>query len=137
VKRCANRQRGGFAYQPGNGPSATMTAAGITALQVCGVTDAVELTASVPYLATRLPRYRDRYFFYGNYYSCVALHQHGGDVWENSKEAAFRELLLRQNRDGSWTAGDGSEKGYGKAYATSLAVLALTVEYGYLPIYQK
>lgn len=137
VKRCETRQRGGFGYQPGSGMSTTMTAAGITALQVCGVGDSPEAVAAIPILATRLPRSRERYYFYGSYYSAVALHQHGGDIWETAKEPLFRELLQRQNRDGSWTGADDSERGFGKIYATSLAVLALTVEYGYLPIYQK
>jgi hypothetical protein len=137
VKRCADRRRGGFGYQPDSGSSTTMTAAGITALQVCGATDAHELTAAVPVLMTRLPRYRERYFYYAAYYSSVAMHQHGGEDWDTAKETLFRELITRQTRDGSWVAADDSEKGFGKIYATTLAVLALTVEYGYLPIYQK
>lgn len=137
VKRCADRRRGGFGYQPEGGNSTTMTAAGITALQVCGAHDAEELQAALPVLRMRLPRYRDRYFFYASYYSSVALHQHGGDDWTVAKEALFRELVGRQATDGSWVAPDGSEKPFGKVYATTLAVLALTVEYGYLPIYQK
>lgn len=137
VKQCAARQRGGFGYQPGGGSTPTMTAAGITALQVCGEHDAPELSQAIPVLTDRLPRYRERYFFYGAYYASVALHQQGGDAWTNNKDSLFREILLRQNRDGSWNGVDGSEKPLGKVYATSLAVLALTVEYGYLPIYQK
>lgn len=137
VKRCADRRRSGFGYQPDGGNSTTMTAAGITALQVCGAHDAEELQAALPVLRTRLPRYRDRYYFYASYYSSVALHQQGGDDWPAAKETLFRELVGRQASDGSWTAPDGSEKPFGKVYATTLAVLALTVEYGYLPIYQK
>ena len=50
----------------------------------------------------------------------------------------LRELLLTaQQADGSWMPRHGSEHGAGKVYATSLAVLALTVEYHYLPIYQR
>jgi hypothetical protein len=137
VKQCAQRQRGGFGYQPGHGATPTMTAAGITALQVCGAGEAAEVMLAVPVLTGRLPRFRERYYFYGAYYSSVALHQHGGDAWVDAKERLFRELVDRQNRDGSWLAVDGSEKPVGRVYATALAVLALTVEYGYLPIYQK
>ena len=36
-----------------------------------------------------------------------------------------------------WEASGGNEHTYGSVYATSLSVLALAVEYLYLPIYQK
>jgi len=39
--------------------------------------------------------------------------------------------------NGSWLAAHESERSLGPAYSTSLAVLALSVEYGYLPIYQR
>lgn len=136
VRACASRD-GGFAYQPDGGPRPVMTAAGVTALQVCGATDNREFTRAIPYLANRLPRPGDGYFLYGTYYSSVALHQYGADVWPARREAIFRELLSQQDRDGSWLGRNGSEQQNGKVYGTGLAVLALTVEYGYLPIYQK
>ena len=46
-------------------------------------------------------------------------------------------LLEHQQSDGSWSARNGSESGQGKAYATGLAVLSLSVKYHYLPIYQR
>ena len=46
-------------------------------------------------------------------------------------------IVWRKQADGSWMPKHGSEHGAGKVYATSLAVLALTVEYHYLPIYQR
>jgi hypothetical protein len=44
--------------------------------------------------------------------------------------------LRNQNYNGSWTGGD-SDSAYGPAYTTAMGVLALTVEYRFLPIYQR
>ena len=42
-------------------------------------------------------------------------------------------LLTNQQPGGAWLGGDG----YGPAYGTAMSVLALTVEYRFLPIYQR
>jgi hypothetical protein len=42
-----------------------------------------------------------------------------------------------QNPAGYWDPEDGTERQAGKVYSTSLSVLALAIEYGYLPIYQR
>ena len=46
-------------------------------------------------------------------------------------------LLDHQERDGSWLSGDGNDRSGGRSYCTAMAVLALAVEYRYLPIYQR
>ena len=46
-------------------------------------------------------------------------------------------LLEHQDRDGSWLSGDGNDRTGGRDYCTATAVLALAVEYRYLPIYQR
>jgi hypothetical protein len=49
----------------------------------------------------------------------------------------MHEVLFRyQQSNGSWSGG-GSDGGYGPQYCTSMSILALTVEYRYLPIYQR
>jgi len=138
VRRCQPSGRGaGYTYQPGGSISPIMTAAGVTALQVCAATDSPEFAGAVRYLATHLPRRDSSYYFYGTYYASIALHQQGGDVWEANTNQLFRELLQQQQPDGHWKGMNGAEPPVGPIYATSLAILALTVEYGYLPIYQK
>lgn len=138
VRRCQPNGRGaGYTYQPSGSVSPIMTAAGLTALQVCAATDGPEFASAVRYLATHLPRRDQGYYFYGTYYTSIALHQHGGDVWEANTNQIYRELLQQQQPDGHWKGSNGPETPVGTIYATSLAVLALTVEYGYLPIYQK
>lgn len=134
VKRC-HRQRG-FGYTPGANPTPTMTGSGITALQVCGEYDTAEVRQGADFLLDRLPRYEDQWYFYGVYYTAVGLNQAGDKYWKVAKPKLARELLARQAPDGSWSAAN-SENAHGRVYCTSMAVLALAVDYGYLPIYQR
>ena len=46
-------------------------------------------------------------------------------------------LLDHQGKDGSWLSDDGNDRTGGRNYCTAMAVLALAVEYRYLPIYQR
>jgi hypothetical protein len=66
----------------------------------------------------------------------VSLFKVGGRHWDGGKRDRIRSLLALQDRNGLWPA-QGNEAQAGPIYATSLAVLALAVEYQYLPIYQR
>jgi hypothetical protein len=68
------------------------------------------------------------------YYATQAARQAGGDTWTAVFKATSARLLAAQSKDGSWPK-LGQEPG--EAYATSMAVLALTVPYGLLPVYQR
>ena len=95
------------------------------------------MAGSADWLLARPPKWGERYCSYGTYYYAQGMYQRGG---EHADAAArlVRELLLKeQSDDGSWTAGNGSERGHGDVYATALAVLSLSVKYHYLPIYQR
>ena len=135
VKKCANPR--GFGYQPGNGSTATLTAAGILCLQVCDHFEDREVVAGMEFLQRQPLRYDQSWFFYGAYYQSVSAYKYGGADWDRTKLLLFPELLSNQGPQGGWIARNGSEQPHGTVYSTSLAVLALTVEYGYLPIYQR
>ena len=60
--------------------------------------------------------------------------QSAGSLW---KHPSAQRILKKQQGDGSWQAERGQEHSVGKVYATSLAVLSLSVKYHYLPIYQR
>jgi hypothetical protein len=128
----------GFSYLPDNGnPSFAMTAAGLLALQVCGDYDSPLVAGAADWLLENPPKWKDRFFFYGTYYYAQGMYQRGG-VHAEKADVLVRELLLpRQDRDGSWSAPSGEELGAGRTYATSLAMLSLSVKYHYLPIYQR
>ena len=135
VKKCANGR--GFAYQPGNGPTSTLTAAGILALQVCDHHNDAEVEDGIQFLQRQPLRYENSWFFYGAYYHAIGGYKYGGPDWERSKTLLFESLLKNQEPLGGWKALSNDERQQGQIYATSLGVLALTVEYGYLPIYQR
>lgn len=65
------------------------------------------------------------------------MFQIGGQYWKRTRDHITSQLLRVQRADGRWEASGGNEHTYGSVYATSLSVLALAVEYQYLPIYQK
>jgi hypothetical protein len=128
----------GFSYLPtSRTPSFAMTAAGLLALQVCGDYNSPMVQASTRWLETHPPKWRDRYFFYGLYYYSQAVAQQPGETGQKAQELVAKLLLEHQGFDGSWASTDGEEAGVGKVYATSLAILALSVKYHYLPIYQR
>jgi len=135
VKKCSNGR--GFAYQPGNGPTSTLTSAGILALQVCDHHEDAEVANGIDFLQRQPMRFDDQWFFYGAYYNAISVYKYGGGDWERTKSHLFQELLSNQQPLGGWQARNPNERGHGAIYATSLGVLALTVEYGYLPIYQR
>jgi hypothetical protein len=137
VKRCSPRDGRGFAYQPGAAATPVLSGTGLLALQVCGQEDCAEVHRAAEYLDLRPLRYRDMWYFYGVYYTSIGMYKRGGDDWSKARAMLFQELLAHQSADGSWQAGSASEAPWGRIYTTSMAVLALSVEYGYLPIYQR
>jgi prenyltransferase beta subunit len=136
VRRCQVAD-GGFAYQPEGSTSATRCGTGILALEICGSHQAPEALAAADKVLAQPLSPRDQYFYYGAYYCGVGMFKIDGRHWDETKDPLFDELLGRQTDDGSWLAEQGSEQSTGKVYCTSLAILALAVEYRYLPIYQR
>ena len=136
LKRCAAKD-GGFAYQPGQGPNNPRTGTGILALEICGEHLTPEALAGAEYLVKHPPHWSSAYFFYEVYYGPQAMFQMGDKYFLNYYPKLARILLDHQERDGSWLSGDGHDRSGGRGYCTAMAVLALAVEYRYLPIYQR
>lgn len=136
VKRCSD-PRGGFAYQPSPDITPTRSGTGILCLEICGQHHAPETLGAADYLLRRPLRYEDNWFFYGVYYCSVGMFQVGGRHWQQTRDHIASILLANQRPDGSWYKSGGSESGPGANYATSMSILALAVEYQYLPIYQR
>ena len=135
VKRCSSGR--GFSYQPMGGPTSTLTAAGVLCLQVCDHLDDNEVHSGIQFLQRQPLRYDDGWYFYGAYYHAIGAYKFGGPDWERTKSILFEQLVANQQPVGGWKAMNGAERPQGQVYSTSLGVLALTVEYGYLPIYQR
>lgn len=81
------------------------------------------------------------HFFYGVYYTSQAMFQIGGKYWEWYRDYLHWLLLSPdahpQRPGGYWDGVSGDDQMAGVNYSTAMAVLALTVEYRFLPIYQR
>jgi hypothetical protein len=137
VKNCAEGGRGGFCYQPDGGSTPTRTGTGILCLEICGEHHTKEALAAADFLLREQLRPHSAYYYYGVYYCNVGMFKIGGKHWEQSRDLIESQLLTSQHVDGSWSSAFGSERNMGRIYCTSMAVLALAVEYQFLPIYQR
>jgi hypothetical protein len=141
VRRCWDRSSGGFRYQPGSRVTVPCTGTGVLCLELCGknLHRCPESLRAGSFIVERhrTNTYDYQYFYYGIYYCSQATFQLGDNYWEAFRPELHRLLLRTQNTNGSWT-GRGAE-GYsiGPYYCTAMSVLALTVEYRFLPIYQR
>ena len=106
--------------------------AGVLSLIVMGQRTSEETKRGLEYLSTRPPGTRDGHMFYGFYYCTQAMYQLGDNYWNVYRPQLYEALLRTQRTNGSW---DGES--IGPDYGTAMAVLALTVDYGFLPIYQR
>ncbi|MDB5349688.1 MAG: hypothetical protein JWN86_935 [Planctomycetota bacterium] len=138
IKRCAHKDGGGFAYQAGGGPvNNPRTGTGTLALEICGEHLSPEAVAGAEYLLKHAPQWSSDYFFYEVYYAPQAMFQVGDKYFRGYYPKLVKVLLDHQDKNGSWLAGGGNDRTGGRVYCTSMAVLALAVEYRYLPIYQR
>ena len=128
----------GFSYTPRtHHPTFTMTSAGLLAMQVCGFYDSPLVKGAAEWLLQKPPKTNERFFYYGIYYYAQGMHQVGGKYADVAKKLVSKLLIDAQRTNGSWLAGSGEERNIGTVYATSLAILSLSVRYHYLPIYQR
>ena len=138
VKFCSVRDRRGFAYQPGQGQTPTLTGVGITCLEVCGEHHTKEAIGGADWLKDAPLTLQSNHFYYGVYYTGVGMYKMGGKHAEwNRKHLVDVMLPIQDAASGAWVPRHGGEEAHGPIYGTALTVLALSVDYGYLPIYQR
>jgi hypothetical protein len=141
VRRCHDSSSGGFAYQPGGGATVPCTGTGILCLAICGdkkLRESREILRAGSYLIEAPFDWNSAHFSYTIYYGAQATFQLGSgkgrnNYWEVYRPKLHKLLFANQQANGSWQA----TEGIGDPYSTAMAVLALTVEYGFLPIYQR
>lgn len=140
VKSCNDVRTGGFRYTPGGGVTVPCTGTSILALELCGKnehkSDEVLKAGAFLVRTNNLPRWGDYHFSYSIYYGAQATFQLGDNYWSTYRSRLHAVLLPTQGTTGSWQ-GQGYDANYGPNYCTAMAVLALTVEYRFLPIYQR
>lgn len=86
---------------------------------------------SVKKYLTSNPSENSPYAEYTRYYQAQALFQADLVAWEKWNRTIVRQLKASQSEDGSF----GGQ--FGKQYATSMALLALALNYKFLPIYER
>lgn len=135
VKRHHNAGQGNFVYQQGGDESfpVTLTGAGILCLELCGRHNDPDSLRAARYL---LRVYRElegqERAFYGMYYTAQGLFQIGGESWQVFSNWMYRTWMPKQGSDGGWGGQEVS-----RSYSTALMLLAFTVPYRQLPIYQR
>lgn len=73
---------------------------------------------------------------YGSFYCTMAMHQLGGEHWQNWFPFATAVLTREQQPDGSWQT-DISTRPWGDCLTTALAVMAMSGPDSLLPIFQR
>lgn len=133
------KNSGGFGYQPGGGPNLARTGIGLLCLELAGHhRDEVTLAAG-EYLADHFQNEAslssETEPYYAFYYMANGMFQLGGAEWDAFAPRLYETILKWQAQDGSWPR----RGGYGPSdqYSTSMAILALSVSYRQLPIYQR
>jgi hypothetical protein len=136
VKRLSVAGNRGFGYQTAAGATPTRTGTGIVCLEICGKHHSPEALGAADLLLQKPLRFNTSYFYYGVYYCSVGMFKVGGRYWQSTKDHLVPILLDNQSADGSWS-GRSNDARHGPVYCTCMSVLALAVEYRYLPIYQR
>jgi hypothetical protein len=133
VKRCADTD-GGFRYQIGFGRgNYPRTGAGVTSLEACGEYDCEEVRRGLDYLVSHFDKGREsEHEDYAFYYAAQAVYQAKDQRrWQEWFPRLREKILSQQQPDGHWSSA------FGSSYSTSMRILALSIPYRYLPIYQR
>jgi len=146
VRSCAVGA-GGFSYQPGQGRSPQVTAAGILSLQLLGRYADPRIPPALTALATYPVQWGGggvSIFYYFHYYAIQAEYQAGGEHWRSWHPKVRQLLLTHQNKDGSWDVPPGGQHetnenvvGPDRIYPTAMACLVLEIYNHFLPAYQR
>jgi hypothetical protein len=116
----------------GMGESRARSSIALLCYQIARRSDLPQAKATAQYLTSQLEATgQDHYAGYTEYYQAQALFQADEEAWEKWNQALVRRLKSTQRPDGSF-AGN-----FGPAASTCLSLLALAVNYRFLPIYER
>ncbi len=93
--------------------------------------DLPQFKATLGYLTKRLEGTNNSYPEYTRYYQAQALFQGDVEAWEKWNKLLVRQLKASQATDGSFPSQFGTQVG------TSMSLLALALNYRFLPIYER
>ncbi len=135
LHRCHDSGSGGYCYQPGSAATVPCTGTAVLCLEICRPSRPREreILQAGSYLLKNPIQWNSAHFFYSVYYGAQATFQLGNNYWNFYRPQLHKVLFANQQANGSWL----NAEGFGPNYSTAMAVLALTVEYRFLPIYQR
>jgi hypothetical protein len=125
---------GEVAYSGGMGGFGESTARSSIATLVYAVAhrkDMKEYKATLGYLKDRIEQTSSGYPEYTRYYQAQALFQGDVAAWEKWNKLLIRQLKQAQLPDGSFRGQ------FGPSLSTSMSLLALALNYRFLPIYER
>jgi hypothetical protein len=94
--------------------------------------DLPQFKATLGHLTQKLEQPPEQYYLeYARYYQAQALFQGDVQAWEKWNVLLVRQLKAKQAADGSFTSQ------FGTTVGTSLSLLALALNYRFLPIYER
>jgi hypothetical protein len=133
LSRHQDAKDGCFGYMDRHDHARSLTGMGLLCLELCGRHGSPETVKAADYVMKTfrdLPG--DQFEFYGNYYNAQGMFQIGGRYWNEYANWMYGAYLKKQSEDGSWNSREA-----GRIYGTTMMVLAFTVPYRQLPIYQR
>jgi len=139
IMQCQVPRDGGFAYQPGGGSGWGRTGTALLCLELCGRhRDRAALMAG-EWILKNLPTHygRGSHFCYAMYYCSQGMFQLGDEYWERWAGSMYDVMLDAQEKDGNWPRAHENVGEGATYYSTAMAVLAMSVSYRQLPIYQR
>lgn len=118
-----------------------LTAAALTAMHGFGEYYSRAVTRGLGYLEReyRNPM-RVQWPYYSHYYAAQAFYRAGGSHWDFWQRTVVPRILDEQRRGGYWDdrlSSDSRVGSHGRDYATAFSVLALSVDEGFLPLFQR
>jgi hypothetical protein len=143
-----NGAASGYLYRPGytHEPSRSSTALVLFIQSLFGATDEQRTRQALMYLR-RYPLTWDGnqyggYFFFSGFYMVQGMFQIGGEEWASFGPRMAALLLDHQAGDGTWPYPPGNfsqeqMQSTGAAYPVAMAVLMLSLDKQYLPMYQR
>ena len=132
---CKNEDGGiSYSFRHRGGSRPAITAAALAALYNAGDYDSKQVPAMLKYCKERLYSLGGQSFGHWHYaylYYSQVIYREGGDVWRTFRDKLYSRIVSEQTADGSWTGN------IGPIYITSINLIMLQLENGFLPIYQR
>lgn len=138
IYKCQNAD-GGIKYSSGSkgGDSrAAITAAALAALYNAGDYNSKYVGPMWDYCKKHMhdvgSKNMESWWHYSYLYYSQVVYRQGPEVWDPFRDQIVKRLLRKQKDDGSWGSDD-----LGLVYPTSINLIILQLDFGYLPIFQR